>query len=133
MTKKSTYQSLNSGHSIERNKVPTEIIYHRASRKLELIYPNNHSVEMSSEYLRVLSPSAEVRGHSPDQATLQYGKKNVTIANIIHQGSYAIRISFDDGHDTGVYTWHYLWNLAHHQHDYWNEYLQAILVAGKSR
>jgi len=116
-----------------RKKVPTNIIYHRVSRVLELVYPNKSSIQLSNEFLRTHSPSAEVRGHTPDQAILQYGKKDVNILQIVLQGSYAIRISFDDKHDTGVYTWHYLWDLAENQSAYWQEYLQALLTAGKSR
>jgi DUF971 family protein len=137
MTSEVSHQSIinkqKNGHSNDRSKVPTEIIYHRASRILELIYPDKTSSKMSSEYLRVHSPSAEVRGHTPDQATLQYGKKNVAIMLILLQGSYAIRISFDDSHDTGVYTWHYLWDISQNQTTYWKEYLQALKTSGKTR
>jgi len=122
-----------SGRKIDRKRVPTDIIYHRTSRLLELVYPDQSSVQLSSEFLRVHSPSAEVRGHTPDQAKLQYGKKNVNIIQIVLQGSYAIRISYDDEHDTGVYTWHYLWELAENKTTYWQEYLQTLLTAGKSR
>jgi DUF971 family protein len=123
----------NNSRKRDRKRVPTEIIYHRTSRALELVYPDQSSIQLSSEFLRVHSPSAEVRGHTPDQAKLQYGKKNINILQIVLQGSYAIRISFDDEHDTGVYTWHYLWELAENQTTYWQEYLQALLTAGKSR
>ncbi|MFT7185609.1 MAG: DUF971 family protein [Pseudohongiellaceae bacterium] len=133
MTTELSHQSINTEHSNDRTKVPTEIIYHRASRLLELIYPDKSTSKISSEFLRVHSPSAEVRGHTPDQATLQYEKKNVAIVQIVLQGSYAIRISFDDNHDTGVYTWHYLWELSENQTIYWEEYLQALLKSGKSR
>jgi len=128
-----TSNAQNNSRKYERKRVPTEIIYHRTSRSLELVYPDQSSIQLSSEFLRVHSPSAEVRGHTPDQAKLQYGKKNVNILKIVLQGSYAIRINFDDEHDTGVYTWHYLWELAENQTTYWQEYLQALLTAGKSR
>jgi len=118
---------------LDRSKIPEEIKYHRVSRVLELIYPDQYTSQLSSEFLRVHSPSAEVRGHSPAQAILQYGKKNVNIEGITLQGSYAIRISFEDKHDTGVYTWNYLWDLAENQPDYWQQYLQSLAVAGKSR
>ena len=133
MTNESSDQHSSSGIKKTSKKVPTDVIYHRASRILELVYPDQTSIQLSSEFLRVYSPSAEVRGHTPDQATLQYGKKNVNIIQIIHQGSYAIRISFDDKHDTGVYTWHYLWELAENKTTYWQEYMQALEIAGKSR
>jgi len=116
-----------------QKKVPSEIIYHRTSRLLELTYSDQSSIQLSSEFLRVHSPSAEVRGHTPEQAKLQYGKENVNIIQIALQGSYAIRIGFDDEHNTGVYTWHYLWELAENQTTYWQEYLQALLTAGKFR
>jgi len=133
MTPELSHQHTNKEHNNDRKKVPTDIIYHRISRVLELIYPDKKTIQISSEFLRIHSPSAEVRGHAPEQAILQYGKKNVNIIQITHQGSYAIRISFDDNHDTGVYTWHFLWDLAENQTTYWQEYLQALSTAGKSR
>jgi len=133
MTTELSHKNSTNDHKIARQKVPTEIIYHRASRVLELVYPDQSSIQLSSEFLRVHSPSAEVRGHTPEQATLQCGKKNVNILQIMLQGSYAIRISFDDSHDTGVYTWHYLWDLAENQPIYWQNYLQALSTAKKTR
>jgi len=118
---------------IDRHKVPTEIKYHRSSQYLELIYPDQKSFRLSSEYLRVNSPSAEVRGHTPAEAVLQYGKQYVNIIDIILQGSYAVRLSFDDKHDTGIYTWNYLWDLAENHASYWEQYLQALTEANKTR
>ena len=118
---------------IDRDKVPLEIKYHRRSQTLELIYSQHNSMQLSSEFLRVHSPSAEVQGHSPKQAVLQYGKKHVNIIDIVLQGSYAIKLCFDDKHDTGVFTWNYLWELAENQNTYWQHYLQALEAAGRSR
>jgi len=125
--------SAHANKRIGRDKIPVEIKYHRRSRILELIYPKQNTLELSSEYLRVHSPSAEVQGHSPEQAVLQYGKQNVSITDIIMQGSYAIKLSFDDKHDTGIYTWQYLWELAENKNSYWQSYLQALAAACKSR
>ena len=118
---------------MDRGKVPVDIIYHRISQILELVYADDTSVSLRAEYLRVLSPSAEVRGHTSEQAVLQYGKKLVNISGISLQGSYAILITFDDKHDTGVYTWNYLWDLAKNESVYWLEYLDKISRAGKTR
>jgi len=125
--------SAQANNRIDRDKIPVEVKYHRRSRILELIYPKQNTVELSSEYLRVHSPSAEVQGHSPEQAVLQYAKQNVNIEDIIMQGSYAIKLSFDDKHDTGIYTWNYLWDLAENHSAYWQNYLKALAAAGKSR
>lgn len=118
---------------IQRSKVPTEIVYHRISQDLELLYTDGSAVRLRAEYLRVYSPSAEVRGHTPEQAVLQTGKRHVNISAIELQGSYAIQITFDDKHNTGVYTWNYLWDLAENESVYWQEYLDKLSLAGKAR
>lgn len=118
---------------LDRAKVPVEVIYHRRSRLLELVYAEHEPHKLSSEYLRIFSPSADIRGHTPAQAVLQFGKKHVGIAGIEHQGSYAIKIVFDDKHDTGVYSWNYLWDLAKKHSEYWSKYLSDLDKAGKSR
>ncbi|GAA3919502.1 DUF971 domain-containing protein [Litoribacillus peritrichatus] len=123
---------------VDRSKIPVEVVYHRMSQKLELIYANEvqppqKSAGLPSEYLRVFSPSAEVRGHTPDQATLQHGKRNISITGIEHQGSYAIKLIFEDGHNTGIYTWNYLWELAARYEENWENYLAQLEQAGKSR
>jgi len=111
---------------VKHNNTPLEIIYHRRSRLLELIYSERASVKLGSEYLRVFSPSAEVQGHSPEQAVLQVGKQDVNIVGIEHKGRYAIKITFDDKHDTGIYTWHYLAELADNHEINWQQYLNKL-------
>ncbi|MDK1023691.1 MAG: DUF971 domain-containing protein [Gammaproteobacteria bacterium] len=113
--------------------IPKEICLHQKSRILELLYSNGSLYKLSCEYLRVYSPSAEVRGHNPDQAVLQVEKKNVHIASIEPQGNYAIKLVFDDGHDTGIYSWDYLYDLAQHQDSYWQDYLARLESAGGRR
>jgi DUF971 family protein len=117
--------------------IPTEIKFHSRSANLELIYndlnENAFSHTLSAEYLRVFSPSAEVKGHSPDQAVLQHGKRNVTIRDIEPQGNYAIRLIFSDGHDTGIYSWQYLKELGDNQESNWQDYLNQLKEAGKTR
>ena len=88
---------------------------------------------LSAEYLRVNSPSAEVKGHGPNQAILQYGKKDVGISGIERAGNYALKLTFDDGHDSGIYTWDYLHELGTNYETWWNEYLDRLHRAGKSR
>jgi len=112
---------------------PTDIRYHRRSRVLELVYAKHPTAELSAEFLRVASPSAEVRGHGVGQEVLQYGKQQVAISMIQPMGHYAIKLVFDDGHDSGIYTWDYLFHLATHQETLWQEYLQALDQEGKSR
>ena len=111
---------------------PDEILYHQKSAVLELVY-KEHSFELSAEYLRVFSPSAEVQGHSPEQAVLQHGKKDVQIANLVPQGNYAIKIVFSDGHDSGIYTWQYLFDLGENKEGNWSNYLARLSAAGKKR
>lgn len=113
--------------------IPEDIQYHKRSRELTLAYSSTESYNLSAELLRVLSPSAEVRGHGPSQAVLQHGKASVAILNIEPTGNYALRFTFDDGHDSGIYTWEYLYELATEQDALWEKYLQELESAGKSR
>ena len=113
--------------------IPKEITLHQKSRTLELIYADGTTYQLSCEFLRVCSPSAEVRGHTPDQAVLQIEKKNVRIAAIESQGNYAIKLVFDDGHDSGIYSWEYLHELALNHDTYWEDYLARLEAAGGRR
>ena len=113
--------------------IPTEIKLHQASRKMEIAFDNGVRYELAYEYLRVYSPSAEVRGHGPGQEVLQIGKKNVEIKGIEPVGMYAVQLTFSDGHDTGLYSWDLLYKLGEHFDDLWNEYLGRMKAAGASR
>ncbi len=112
---------------------PTEITLHQASRRLDVAFSDGHRYEFPIEYLRVYSPSAEVRGHGPGQETLQTGKRLVSIEEIIPVGSYAIQLRFSDGHDTGIFSWDYLKDLGVNQEEYWATYLNQMEAAGASR
>jgi len=112
---------------------PTEIKLHQKSRLLEIAFADNKSFKLSHELLRVFSPSAEVRGHGPGQEVLQTGKRNVDILNIEPVGNYAVKLSFSDGHDTGLYSWDLLYSLGEHQDELWQGYLSRIEAAGASR
>ncbi len=114
-------------------QVPTDIRYHRQSRTLELCYAGGLSYPLSCELLRVYSPSAEVQGHGEGQQILQTGKRNVGIKSIEPAGNYAIRLAFDDGHDSGIYAWSYLHDIALRQETLWQDYLQLLAAAGASR
>lgn len=109
---------------------PSKITLHRKSRQLELVFGEVH-YRLDAEYLRVHSPSAEVRGHG--QAVLQTGKQNVGIDSVVAVGNYALKLVFSDGHNSGLYTWGYLEDLARNQDRYWQAYLQALDRAGASR
>ena len=111
----------------------TRIHYARGRRELELTFTDNAEAVLSAEFLRVHSPSAEVRGHGAGQETLQVGKLNVTIESIQPVGHYAIQLVFDDGHDSGIYTWAYLYELAQNRTALWQRYLVALKTAGASR
>ena len=112
--------------------IPSNIKLHKKSKTLELIY-NETSFELTAEFLRVHSPSAEVRGHGIGNGTLQIGKKFVGISGVEPSGNYALKITFDDGHDSGLYTWQYLYTLATQQEQYWDRYLKSLEEAGQSR
>lgn len=112
--------------------LPSKIQLHKQSQQLELHYGSEVFL-LPAEFLRVHSPSAEVKGHGPGQAVLQYGKQDVAISRIERAGNYALKLVFDDGHDTGIYTWDYLYQLGRDQQSLWDQYLQALHQAGKSR
>jgi DUF971 family protein len=113
--------------------IPSEIKLHKKSRRLELIYAEGESYSLDFEYLRVYTPSAEARGHGPGQETLQTGKRNVDIERIEPVGTYALRLVFSDGHDSGLYSWDILYNLGKHRDELWQEYLTQIEKQGLSR
>lgn len=110
--------------------IPSAIKLHKASRTLELHY-GTQSYNLSAEFLRVHSPSAEVQGHG--QPILQYGKKAVALSGLQPAGNYALKLIFDDGHDSGLFTWEYLYQLATRQEQLWRDYLQALHDAGRTR
>jgi DUF971 family protein len=112
---------------------PTEIKLHQASHKLEIAFTDGARFELPFEFLRVYSPSAEVRGHGPGQEVLQTGKREVLINAAEPVGLYGINFVFSDGHDTGIYSWEYLHDLGDHQADLWAEYLKRMETAGASR
>lgn len=111
----------------------TAVELHKRSKTLELRYDNNEHYELSSEYLRVYSPSAEVKGHGPGQERLQTGKQTVGILSLEAVGNYALKFTFDDGHDSGIYTFACLYDLASNFESHWQDYLQRLKTAGASR
>jgi DUF971 family protein len=113
--------------------IPTEIKLHQASRLMELSFADGTKFRLPYEFLRVYSPSADVRGHGPGQETLQVGKREVTIAELEQVGHYAVRPKFSDGHDTGIYSWDYLYDLGERQDELWQRYLARLAAAGASR
>ena len=113
--------------------IPTEITLHQQSKVLEIAFEDGSRYKLPFEFLRVYSPSAEVRGHGPGQETLQVGKRNVLLTEIEPAGSYAIKLIFDDGHDSGLYTWEYLYELGKYHDAMWHEYLTKLEAAGASR
>jgi DUF971 family protein len=113
--------------------LPTEIKLHQASRVLELVFADGRAFRLPYEFLRVHSPSAEVRGHGPGQEILQVGKRDVTVKDVEPVGHYALRPTFSDGHDTGIYSWDYLYDLGVRQDELWRRYLQRMAAAGASR
>ncbi|MCG2575725.1 DUF971 domain-containing protein [Dechloromonas sp. XY25] len=113
--------------------IPSEIKLHQKSRRLELIYDGGEAYSLDFEYLRVYTPSAEARGHGPGQETLQTGKRNVDIERIEPVGTYALRLVFSDGHDSGLYSWDLLYNLGKHHDELWQEYLAQLEKQGLSR
>ena len=112
---------------------PTEINLHQKSRVLEIAFDDGSRFQLPCEYLRVYSPSAEVRGHGPGQEVLQLGKENVNITQIEPVGVYAVQLHFDDGHSTGIYSWETLYDLGANQERLWNEYLGRLEKAGYKR
>jgi len=112
---------------------PTEITLHQHSRILELAFADGSTFKLPCEFLRVYSPSAEVRGHGPGQEVLQAGKKDVQILHIEPVGSYAVQFSFSDGHNTGIYSWDLLYDYGRRQEEMWRSYLKRMEEAGASR
>lgn len=112
---------------------PTELRVSRDRRLLSVTFPGHAPFEFSAELLRVLSPSAEVQGHSPEQRVTVPGKKDVAIAKIEPVGNYAVRIAFDDFHDTGIFTWDYFRTLGHEKAERWQSYLDELAEKGLSR
>jgi DUF971 family protein len=112
---------------------PTDLKYHKRSRELEVRFADGMNARLSAEYLRVHSPSAEVKGHSAGEGILVTGKETVGIQAIEPVGLYAVRLVFDDGHNTGLYTWNVLYELCAEHDRKWQRYLQRLAEAGKSR
>lgn len=113
--------------------VPTDIKLHQKSRFLEITFDDGSHFNLSCEYLRVFSPSAEVRGHGPGQEVLQIGKETVNITRIEPVGNYAVVLHFDDGHNTGIYSWDRLYDLGINHDEYWGSYLSQLERAGHKR
>tara|TARA_B100000674_G_C37578001_1_gene794969 strand:- start:313 stop:687 length:375 start_codon:yes stop_codon:yes gene_type:complete len=112
---------------------PTNIILHKKSHQLEIIFDTEERFLISFELLRVYSPSAEVRGHWGQNAKLQLNKQDVAIEDLIPVGKYAVKIIFDDGHNSGLYDWDYLYDLGRKQAIYWTQYLDKLTEAGFER
>ncbi|MEZ0232067.1 MAG: gamma-butyrobetaine hydroxylase-like domain-containing protein [Methylophilaceae bacterium] len=112
---------------------PTDIRLHQKSRLLEISFDDNTTCMLSCEFLRVYSPSAEVRGHGHGQEVLQIGKEDVNIVGIEPVGQYAVKLQFSDNHDTGLYSWDYLYELAKHYEALWLEYIGKLDAAGIKR
>jgi len=124
----------NPGTSIMTAKTrPTDLKLHQKSRILEVAFDDGSHFELPCEFLRVYSPSAEVRGHGPGQEVLQLGKEKVNITAIEPVGSYAVALHFDDGHNTGIYSWDWLHELGNNQARLWQEYLDRLAKAGHPR
>ena len=117
----------------KRTRLPTEIKLHQQSRRLEIAFDDGKVFQLPCEFLRVYSPSAEVRGHGPGQETLQAGKKNVEIKAVEPVGNYAVQLVFSDGHSTGIYSWDLLYDYGERQHELWQQYLTRLEAAGASR
>ena len=113
--------------------IPTNIVVHQQSKVLELSYSNGNTYRLSFEFLRVVSPSAEVQGHGPGQETLQTGKREVLIANLEPVGHYALKPCFSDGHDSGLYSWDFLRFLCENHEQLWQEHLNKLTAAGLDR
>ena len=116
-----------------RTPQPTEINLHAKSRVLEIAFDDGRTFRLPFEFLRVFSPSAEVKGHGPGQETLQVGKRDVTITSLDPIGYYAVQPTFSDGHTTGIFSWSYLYELGSTQDKLWQDYLARLDAAGASR
>ncbi len=115
------------------NSTPVELKLHKQSATLELIYDDGSTYTLTAEFLRVHSPSAEVRGHGKGQEVLQTGKRAVKIQKVEAVGNYAIKLDFDDGHNTGIYSWDYLQDLVRNEQSLWQDYLAKLQSAGATR
>jgi DUF971 family protein len=113
--------------------LPTDIVVHTQSRRLEITFTDGRRFHLPFEYLRVFSPSAEVRGHGPGQEILQVGKRQVTLEALEPVGHYAVQPRFSDGHSSGIYTWEYLYELGQTQEQRWAHYLAQLEQTGASR
>ncbi|MFQ6004890.1 MAG: gamma-butyrobetaine hydroxylase-like domain-containing protein [Woeseia sp.] len=113
--------------------VPVEIRLRKKSRLIAVTFEDGNSFDLPFEYLRVYSPSADVKGHGPGQEVLQTGKENVRVTLVEPVGHYAVRLVFDDGHDTGLYTWKYLYELGEARAENWQTYLDRLEAAGYAR
>lgn len=113
--------------------LPTGIVLHQQSRRLELSFSDGSNFDLPFEFLRVYSPSAEVRGHGPGQEVLQTGKRDVEVTALEPVGNYALQPTFSDGHATGIYSWDYLYDLGRRRDELWAEYLDRLAKAGASR
>jgi DUF971 family protein len=116
-----------------RSPSPSNIVLHTVSRVLEIAFDDGSTFKLPFEFLRVYSPSAEVRGHGPGQEVLQVGKRDVMISDLRSVGHYAIQPVFSDGHDSGIFAWDYLYELGTNQEQLWSEYLERLDAAGASR
>lgn len=119
--------------STETQPWPTELRLHKDRRTLTVTFEGGESFDLAAEYLRVKSPSAEVQGHSPDQRKTVPGKKNVGIMEVLPVGNYAVRLSFDDMHSTGIFGWDYLRDLGRNHARYWQEYLDELASKNMTR
>lgn len=117
----------------QKTPTPTEINLHQKSHELEIAFDDGSRFHFSSEFLRVHSPSAEVRGHAPGEETLQLGKENVNIKTLEPVGNYAVKIVFTDDHDSGIYSWDLFYDYGHNQEKMWQDYLQKLKDAGHER
>ena len=115
------------------NPRPTNLVLHQKSQVLEILFDDGSQFNLPCEYLRVYSPSAAVKGHGPGQEVLQYGKQNVGIDRIEPQGAYAVKLCFNDGHESGIYTWKFLYELGVNYVELWQDYLRRLEEAGRKR
>ncbi|WP_295540680.1 DUF971 domain-containing protein [uncultured Thiohalocapsa sp.] len=118
---------------MDKHPLPTELKLNQSARVLEISFDDGAHFRLPCEYLRVYSPSAEVRGHTPDQAKLQVGKEYVNIRDIQQVGTYAVKIVFDDGHKSGLYDWQYLYKLGRGWQPLWQDYLSRLAEVGRRR
>lgn len=119
---------------LDRNTpLPTSLTVQQRARTLEIAFEDGLEATLSHEFLRVYSPSAEVRGHGPGQEVLQVGKRDVVLLDVEQVGNYAVKLIFSDGHESGLYSWDYLYDLASQQEALWSEYITRVTLEGASR